>query len=304
MKKVLLTGSNGLLGQKITNLLVQSGKFQLLATSSGANRNTSTASYEYASLDITDSQSVINLLNVFKPDFIINSAAMTNVDACELDPVRCQKINVDAVQTLVSFCQKESCHLVHVSTDFIFDGQNGPYREVDLPAPISVYGQSKFDAENVILSSGIPSSIARTIILYGTVPGLSRTNIVLWVKESLEKGTSIKVVCDQYRAPTLAEDLATGIVEIISREKSGIYHLSGPEIMSVYEMACRIADFWKLDSALITPIDSATLSQPARRPPKTGFIILKAIQDLDYKPNTLESGLTILDKQLRMLVNA
>lgn len=301
MQKILLTGSNGLLGQKITALLAHSQDFKLIATSIGNNRNPQTNGYEYVSLDITNKQELTECLESHKPDYIINSAAMTNVDACESNVEFCYKINTEAVQNLVDYCKKSNCRLVHISTDFIFDGLDGPYREEGKPNPLSTYGNSKFEAEKIIIESGIPAAIARTIILYGVVLGSGRMNIVSWVKESLEKGTPIKVVHDQYRSPTLAEDLAAGIVELITRQKTGIYHLTGPEIMSIYDLACRVARFWKLDESLITAIDTKSFVQPAKRPLKTGFIILKAMQDIDYKPKSLEDGLAIIDKQLKNL---
>ena len=301
MQKILLTGSNGLLGQKITNILADNQDFKLIATSIGNNRNPQTNGYEYVSLDITNKQELAECLESHKPDYIINSAAMTNVDACESNVEFCYKINTEAVQNLVDYCKKSNCRLVHISTDFIFDGLDGPYREEDKPNPPSTYGDSKLRAEKIIIESGIPAAIARTIILYGVILRPSRINIVSWIKESLEKGTPIKVVHDQYRSPTLAEDLAAGIVELITRQKTGIYHLTGPEIMSIYDLACRVARFWKLDESLITAIDTKSFVQAAKRPLKTGFIILKAMQDIDYKPKSLEDGLAIIDKQLKNL---
>ena len=301
MKTVVITGSNGLLGQKLSNLLSKRSACRVIATGIGQNRNPLPNTCEYVNLDITNLDGLRNFFHKYRPTEIINTAAMTNVDACETEPDQCQLINVQAVRYLSGLCLEYDCRLLHLSTDFIFDGQNGPYKEEDLPAPLSVYGQSKLDAENLIIDSGVKSAILRTILLYGIVPNMSRSNIVLWIKDSLSKKQVIRIVNDQYRTPTLAEDLADGVASVLFKDKTGIFHLSGSEMMSIFELGQRVADFWKLDASLIEPITTDSLNQPARRPPKTGFIILKAQTELGYKPHTLERGLEIVDRQLNTL---
>jgi dTDP-4-dehydrorhamnose reductase len=189
--------------------------------------------------------------------------------------------------------------LVHLSTDFIFDGENGPYKEEDKADPLSYYGQSKLDAENLILSfHTINYAILRTVLVYGVVDQMSRTNIVLWAKEALENGKRINVVNDQFRTPTLAEDLAEGCLLSAKKQIKGIFNISGKDFMSILELVYKVADFWKLNKNLITPSSSVGINQPAKRPPKTGFIIEKAISELEYKPHSFEDGLEILNQQL------
>lgn len=298
LKRVLLTGANGLLGQKLAVLLDEREKLEIIATSKGQSRLPHDLSLTYESIDITDFDRLQYLFQQFQPTEVINTAAMTNVDACEQDPEACYKANVQGVRFLCGLCKEYNTRLIHVSTDFIFDGLAGPYDERAIPNPLSVYGRAKWEAEQLIQSSGINAAIARTILLYGMVPGLSRTNIVLWVRDSLLQNKTIRVVDDQFRSPTLVEDLADGIAAILFRNKTGIYHLSGPEIFSVFELALQVADFWGLDVNLIEPIKTKDLGQPAARPPKTGFVILKAQTDLGYTPHTLTSGLTILKRQI------
>lgn len=301
MKTVVITGSNGLLGQKLTNLLAKRNACRTIATGLGTNRNPNPNSCEYVNLDITNFDDLKAFFHKYRPTEVINTAAMTNVDSCESEPEKCQNINVQAVRYLCGLCLEYQCRLLHLSTDFIFDGKDGPYKEEDTPYPLSYYGQSKLDAEKLIQDSGVKSAILRTILLYGVVPNMSRSNIVLWIKDSLSKRQTIRVVNDQFRTPTLAEDLADGVASVLFKDKVGIYHLSGSEMMSIFELSQRVADFWKLDGSLIEPITTDSLNQAAKRPPKTGFIILKAQTELGYRPHTFERGLELVDRQLKSL---
>lgn len=300
--RVLLTGANGLTGQKIVYKCLNNPHWDLLATSKGENRLIVKEGYRYQSLDITNKDEVFNLVKSFKPQAIINTAAMTNVDACELDRDNCRKLNVDAVDYLSDAILQFSpeCFLVHLSTDFIFDGENGPYKETDIAKPLSFYGQSKLDAEILLQKKeGLKYSILRTVLVYGIVDHMSRSNIVLWAKGALEKGQSLNVVNDQFRTPTLAEDLADACLLAAQKQINGIFHISGKDFMSILELVYKVADFWHLNKLIIVPSTSTGINQPAKRPPKTGFIIDKAIKELGYKPHSFEEGLEILDKQLK-----
>ncbi|MDB9776104.1 NAD(P)-dependent oxidoreductase [Vicingaceae bacterium] len=301
MKKILLTGSNGLLGQKIVHNIIskRSDEYLLLATSKGANRISKESGYTYQTLDISDVAEVNAIVESFRPDVIINTAAMTNVDECEDKKELCRLLNVEAVINLINASRSVDAHLIHLSTDFIFDGENGPYKEGDTPNPLSYYGQSKYDAERLLQESDIAWSIVRTIIVYGIGEQMSRTNIVLWAKEALEKGQPLTIVNDQFRSPTLAEDLAEGCLLIADQQKRGVYHLSGKDIMSIIELVKRVADYFELPSSQVSETSSSTLIQSAKRPPKTGFILDKAINDLGYKPHSFEEGLQLLEEQLK-----
>jgi dTDP-4-dehydrorhamnose reductase len=305
MKKILITGSNGLLGQKLVYALRTRKDTQVIATSVGSNRLIQKEGYTYQSLDITNRAEVVETLKKYQPDVIINTAAMTNVDACESKQEECWALNVTAVQHLVDAItegEKKNIHLIHLSTDFIFDGNKGnEYVETDKPNPQSYYALSKYQSEKILQQSKIKWAIARTIIVYGIVDNMSRSNIVLWAKDALSKGQKINVVDDQFRSPTLAEDLAEGCTLIADKGAIGIYHLSGPETMSILSLVYRVADFWKLDRSLVIPSKSATLNQAARRPPYTGFVIDKAKKELGFKPHSFEEGLAILNRQLQPL---
>lgn len=298
-KKILVTGSNGLLGQKLVELLASKSHIETIATARGENRLPSGHGYRYLKMDVTDPQAVEDVLGTVRPDVVIHTAAMTNVDQCEMEKEACWKLNLNAVETLVRICGKYDIFLEHISTDFVFDGTSGPYREEDPPNPISFYGWSKYAAEKAVISSGIRWAIARTVLVYGIAHDMSRSNIILWVKKSLEEGKAIKVVTDQFRTPTLAEDLATGCFLIADQQAEGIFHLSGKDFLTPYEMALMAADYFGLDASLISPTDASAFTQPARRPPRTGFDLTKSRNILGYEPHTFREGIAILAYSLQ-----
>lgn len=295
--RVLITGANGLLGQKLIALLQQQPGVHLIAT---AQRPLVSAllNGEFHVLDISDQQQVNLVISKTQPDVIINTAAMTNVDRCETEREACWQANVTSVEYLVEACKKNSAHLIHVSTDFIFDGKEGPLDESAIPAPVNFYGESKLAAEKLILESSISWCIVRTVLVYGVSIDMSRSNIVLWVKKSLEEGKTINVVNDQWRTPTLAEDLARGCWLAAQKKATGIYHVSGKDFLSPFDIAVKTARHFNLDEALIKPTDSTHFKQPAKRPLKTGFIIAKAQKELGYSPHNFEEGLKLLSAQL------
>jgi dTDP-4-dehydrorhamnose reductase len=297
--KILLTGSNGLLGQKLVELLHQHPDVTLVATSRGANRLAGRfPALRYRPLDVTDAIQVAQVLGEEQPTHLIHTAAMTQVDECELNQAACWLQNVTAVDHLATACASLGIHLTHLSTDFIFNGQAGPLAEDAVPEPISHYGESKLAAERIVQSTpGLRWAIARTVLVYGTLHGGGRSNIVLWVRDSLRKGQKIKVVTDQWRTPTLAEDLAQGCWLLATHAAQGIYHLSGRELLTPYEMAEQVADFFQLDKALLERVDSSTFAQPAKRPLRTGFIITKAELELGYQPRSFAAGIALLARQ-------
>ncbi len=298
MNTILLTGSNGLLGQKIIYVLRGKKNVQLIATSKGANRTHAKDGYVYEEFDITDENRAAELFEKYKPTCVINTAAMTNVDQCEKEKDLCVKMNINAVTYLVKQCSKHNSHLIHLSTDFVFDGQHGPYKEEDEPNPLSYYAWSKLESEKIIQQSSIAWAIIRTIIIYGVVDDRQRSNVVVWTVNSLRDKKNINVISDQFRSPTLAEDLADACVNAAVKKATGIFHVSGSELMSILESVTIVADFFKLDKQYIHPITSASLNQPAKRPPVTGFIIDKAKRELNYKPHTFLQGLAIVKQQL------
>ncbi|UYZ63042.1 SDR family oxidoreductase [Hymenobacter weizhouensis] len=296
--KLLITGSNGLLGQKLVALLRRQPLVQLVATSRGANKLAELyPEVRFVSLDVTDRAQVERVLAQEKPTHLVHTAAMTQVDECELNQEACWLQNVTAVEYLVAACEQQGTHLLHLSTDFIFSGEEGPLTEDATPAPVNFYGESKLAAERVVQVCRVPWTILRTVLVYGAAHDYGRTNIVLWVRDSLRAGQKINVVDDQLRTPTLAEDLAQGCWLAAQRNATGIYHLSGRELLTPYQMALQVADFFQLDKSLLVRVDASTFSQPAKRPARTGFIITKAERELSYQPHSFQEGIALLARQ-------
>lgn len=298
--KILITGANGLLGQKLVALVAPHAEVNLIATSRGEDKIFyDLPMYRYRSLDVTQKEAVDRVIGQEKPDVIIHTAALTKVDYCEHHPELCHRVNAEATRHLVEAAQDNSCKVIHLSTDFIFPGNKRLLREDDLPRPINEYGKSKLAAERLIIDSGIDYAIARTAIVYGVVPHLSRSNIILWVKDSLKKGKTIHVVDDQYRTPTLAEDLATGCFLLAQQRATGVFNISGEDLLTPFDMAQMTADYFGLDKKLIVRTDSTRFKQPAPRPLDTGFIIEKAKRELGYRPRTFLEGIEVVDHQLQ-----
>lgn len=296
--KVLITGANGLLGQKLSSLLDSTKGIDLITTArSPLAIHLKKGIFQL--LDITNKEAVNRVISAVGPDVVINTAAMTQVDHCETEREKCWLSNVTAVEYLVKACERENAKLIHVSTDFIFDGTEGLLREDAKPHPVNYYGESKLAAERIIQESKIDWVILRTVLVYGITTDLSRSNIVLWVKNSLEQGKVINVVNDQWRTPTLAEDLAMGCYLAAIKNATGIFHISGEKMMTPYDIAMETARFFKLDQSLIQATDSKTFKQPAARPLKTGFDITKAKTELGYTPHTFTEGLSILAGQIQ-----
>ena len=297
--KILITGSNGLLGQKLLHKLRVDNSVDLIAASRGENRVSEQSNYKYIALDITSKQEVEQVILAEKPDVVINTAAMTNVDLCEEKKSECDDLNVNAVQYLADACEKIESHLIHISTDFIFDGENGPYKEEDEPNPLSYYGLSKLKSEHLLQAHAVKWTILRTIIVFGVGENLSKGNIVLWAKGALEKGEPLNIIDDQFRAPTLAEDLADACILAATKKAYGIFNASGKDIMSIYEIVERIAKHYGNTTENLNKISTATLNQTAGRPPKTGFVLDKSRQVLGYNPHSFKECLAIIDEQLK-----
>jgi len=297
MKKVLVTGSNGLLGQKLTDIYRNVKDIELIATGRGPDRYPQKNGYVYDQMDITNEDEVMKTILKHAPDCIIHTAAMTNVDACELDKEGCVAQNIDAVNFVVKAANTVNAHLVHLSTDFIFDGTAGPYTEQGVPNPLSFYGDSKLKGEEIIMHSSKKWAILRTVLVYGLVADMSRSNIVLWARDALKNQKAIKVVDDQFRTPTLAEDLAMGCRLAEMHNAQGVFNISGKDYMSIYDLVERVSTYFGYNMDMVERVSSDTLQQPAKRPPVTGFIIDKAIKEMGYQPHSFEEGIKLVQEQ-------
>lgn len=297
--KIVITGSNGLLGQKLVGLLAPMDDVEVFALSRGENRLHQTRGYTYINIDLTDEAQMRRILEEVHPDFLVHTAAMTNVDACELDKSECDRLNVEMVRQMLPVLKEIGTHLVHLSTDFVFSGRKGSfYTEEDPPDPVNHYGLSKLRSERLIEDSGVPAAILRTVLVYGLVDGNDRSNVVLWVKNSLEQGREIRVVTDQLRMPTYAEDLAEACWLAIKERTIGIFNVSSSELISIYELALMVAETFGLDKSLIHPVETSELSLAAERPLSTGLDLSKSVRVLKLPLRSFESRLHDFKDQL------
>lgn len=294
--KILLTGCNGMLGSSLSERLSNS-KHTIWVTGKTACRLPSPIfhdNFSYHNLDITNSEQTATLLNSLKPDLIIHAAAITQVDDCEQYKEICYSVNVDGTNNLITAAKEVNARFCLISTDFVFSGDEGPYSETATTRPVNYYGETKVLAEKLVTSSGLNWSIVRTILLYGKADPSKRSNFIYWVKNNLEAGKKIKVVNDQIRTPTFIPDLVEGIYLIAEKGAEGIFHISGKDVMTPYQMALEIADFLKLDKNLLEPVDASTFTQIGKRPQKTGFKIEKAIEELGYQPTSFKNALSLI----------
>ena len=297
MRRILICGSNGMLGQKLALMLSSQTDYEVLNTSIERSFVFDDRLFDYTQLDITKKGDVKSLISSFHPTVILNAAAATNVDWCEVNREEAWKINVVGVENLIEAARKVGARLVHISTDYVFDGNHGPYREDDKPNPISYYGKSKLASENAVRSGAIPHTILRTIVLYGSGIGL-KDSFPIWVVKNLRAGQAIRCVDDQISNPTHVSDLALAAIKGFELNRDGIYHLCGNDRVSRFEFALQIADAFGLDRGLIRPVKSTELKQVAPRPLLSGFITLKAQTELGLNPMGIGQGLAVLKREM------
>jgi dTDP-4-dehydrorhamnose reductase len=296
-KKVLITGSNGLLGQTMVKIF-RDDYFVIGCDLTGESFNANYPENEYYQLDLTQRDKVQKGLSQLKPDIIINTAAFTDVDKSEEKRDLCWTTNVRSVEIMVEAVMDFSPVFVQISTDYVFDGKSGSYRETDTTNPVSYYGHTKLAAEKIIKSSGLEYIIARSMVLYGSGQKV-RNNFVTWVIQQLKSGNKIKVVNDQRGNPTLVDDLSEAIKRLLQSEEYGIFHIAGNEVCSRYEFAQKIIKVFNLDAKLMEEVDGSLFKQAAPRPANSSFNLDKLSNTLDWLPGTLEESLIKLKSQLK-----
>jgi dTDP-4-dehydrorhamnose reductase len=288
--KVLVTGANGFTGQHLVKTLVNKG-FEVIATCRNNTRLPLYNNIIYYNIELTDVSIVENLFDLTKPDAVIHTAAMSNPDKCAADPAACRANNVTVTQHLLDAANHaRTKHFVYLSTDFIF-GENGPHAEDDTPSPLNLYGASKLEAEALVASSSIKTTIVRPVFMYGPVWKNLRPSFIQWVAGKLQNGEPIKVVTDQARTPTYIGDLCWGIQKIINDQVPGVFHLAGKDIVSPYDMAVAVANHLHLPTSLIEPVTASTFQEPVKRAQRSGLKIDKAVSELGYAPHSFAEAL-------------
>ncbi len=296
MSKVLIFGSNGLLGQNLIRHFY--GKHEIYGASFEDENYIPEYNFPYYTIDLTDRLGVAELINNVQPEIIVNAAAYTNVDGCEDDPETCWNVNVRGVENIIDASGRLHPILVHVSTDYVFDGEDGPYTEDDTPNPQGNYARSKYNAEKAVTGSDLEYIIARTQVLFGAGKKI-RPNFATWVIEQLSQKKKIRIVDDQIGTPTYAPDFCEAIDRLLQNEAYGLFHVSGGEIISRYDFALKIAEVFDLDASLIERIKTADLKQKAPRPRNSSFRIYKLINYTGWEPHSLTEALQLLKKELQ-----
>ncbi|MEE9451015.1 MAG: dTDP-4-dehydrorhamnose reductase [Ignavibacteriaceae bacterium] len=296
-RRIFIVGANGMLGQRTIEFYSSDKNVQLFACS--IEKKPLFNNVDYLCCNITERDKIKQAVYNFMPDVIINAAAYTNVNLSETEREIAWKINVKGVEHLSESARVIDAHIIHISSDYIFDGKNGPYSENDKPNPLGYYGRTKLASENVLKISGALYTILRTNVLYG-VALKSKADFVEWLVDTVRSGKPVRIVDDQVSNPTFIDDLVQAISKVIEFRKYGVYNIGGREFLSRYEFTEIIADYFNLNKSLITPIKTKELNQAARRPLKSGLITLKAEAELGYKPVTIRESFAIIKKILEL----
>jgi dTDP-4-dehydrorhamnose reductase len=275
---LLITGASGLLGTKLCQLAVE--RNHETYASYGQHKPLCGTPLE---LNILDPRAQRQAFDKIKPDAVVHAAALTDVDKCEMEKQLAWKTNVEATENLAQLCKERGVFLVYVSTDYVFDGQKGMYKETDNPAPINYYGLTKLKGEQAVQALD-DHCIARGSVIYGSTPATGKINFALWLLDKLRKKEEIKIVTDQWNSPTLNLNMAEMILEAVEKRIVGTLHLAGATRLSRYEFAEYIAEVFNLDPTYITPIRSDQLKWVARRPRDSSLNVDKAERMLVNKP--------------------
>lgn len=296
--KVAIIGSTGKVGEAIVNYLHENTDWELMLFSSTYKSETVDNGMHLIPIQYSDCKQFTDKCRLLTPDIIINTAAMTNVDGCEKDRTGAWSVNVDFVDCVSKIAYELSSKLIHISTDYIFDGVSGPYYEFDSPNPISWYGYTKLIGETKTEIQGLDCCIFRTNVVYGNSTH-GKSDFVKWVINELSSNRKIKIVSDQYSNPTLSDDIALAVYKVIKLNKSGIYNIGGSEYCDRFLFTKKIANIFMLDESLIKPITTMELNQSAKRPLLGGLVISKASNELDIKFLNIEDGLMVLKNKYK-----
>ena len=294
--RLLITGGSGLLGSKITTLAIEKG----YDAYSGYNKHEAIQGTPIK-LDICNKQEVTKAFEKIKPQAVVHAAALTNVDKCEEDPELARNVNIEGTRKIVESSEHHDAFLVYVSTDYVFSGEIGMYKETDKPNPINHYGLTKLKAEKKVIAFAVNWCIVRPSVIYGATPAAGKVNFALWVLNKLRKREPMKIITDQWVSPTLNTNLAEMILEIIERKLTGIYHLAGATPINRCDFAKQLAEKFQLDETLISPSTSREMNWLAKRPLNTSLNIEKASKKLNNNPLKIDEALNKLYEEITII---
>ncbi|ADC66511.1 dTDP-4-dehydrorhamnose reductase [Ferroglobus placidus DSM 10642] len=289
--RIFITGGSGLLGSKLAEIALEKG----YEVYSGYNSHKPEFG-KPVKFDLANSDSVVRAISEVKPDVIVHSAALTDVDRCEVEKDLAYKINVEGTKIVAEMARKVGAYMVYISTDYVFDGERGMYKEEDETHPINYYGYTKLLGEKYCRDF----CIARTCVIYGAKPASGKVNFALWLINKLENGESVKIVTDQFITPTLNTNLAKMVFECAERKLKGVFHLAGATRVSRFEFAKEIARVFGLDDSLITPSRMDEINWIAKRPRDSSLDTSKARNLLDEKPYELRKALKTLKDEIEV----
>ena len=288
--RILITGAFGQLGHSLQSVLSKKSNYELICTGRRIKKG-----QEGIPLDIRNQVALKEIINTTDPDILINLASMTNVDACELNPKLAGEINVAGLQHI---CDSFKGKIIHLSTDYVFDGTSGPYKEDDPLNPISIYGKTKLASEHILLEKNIKNLVIRGNVLYDYSPHTS-ASFLNWVVSSLKNNQEIKVVEDQFNNPTWTRSMSDIIELSIENDLEGIIHWGDSVHISRFEFAKLIAKKFSLNESLIKPVLTSELNQPARRPLQSGLSTEKLVNMLDIIPPSIDDCLDEIIKTIQ-----
>ena len=277
---ILITGAFGQLGKSLIKILGK--KHKIIPTGHYIPKN-----YNGIRLNIQNKIQLKEIVRTIQPDLIINLAAITDVDKCEENPQLAKEVNIAGLQNI---CNTFGGKIIQLSTDYVFDGKNGPYIEEDKVSPLSIYGKTKLEAEKIIINHNPDNLILRGNVLYD-YNKYTKASFLNWVINSLNQKISINVVNDQINNPTWTKSMSNVISSCIEKGISGIYHWGDATFISRYKFAKMIAEKYRLDDSYINPISTKELGQLATRPLNSGLIADKLIKVLDVAQPSIDECL-------------
>lgn len=294
----MVTGSNGLLGTKLLERLVMGGTDEPLAASQGEHQNIALGDFPFWRLDVTDGPAVERVLDEAKPDAVVHTAAYTEVDRAEENRDLAERVNTGGAANVAQACAARGIRLVHLSTEYVFDGTSGPYTEQDPVDPLGWYAKTKEAGERAVIAAGGNWAIGRTTIIFGYAPHV-RNNFVLWLLRELRAGRPVRIIHDQIGSPTLAENLAEMTLALAHSDVTGIFNTAGADVISRLEMSRQIAETFGLDASLMTPVSTAEFGAKAPRPLKAGLVMDHFRETFpDVRVLTTSEGLAVVKRQL------